>query len=180
MNGFSTDFGEGDIVFCPHCDQEFEINYISVSDIDDADEYFEHVTMCEEMEELSSQYKIQNIKYKGGNLIKDSKQNHQPNQERQKEQEELMYYLETIWRYYKDLRFFQFLEHIKKEYAQFCKVRKVREEYRDIRKTRYKQSSRYDTILFEPETHIDMSQTKDKNFIYFLTLKLEHLNDKEQ
>lgn len=54
MNGFSTDFGEGDIVFCPHCDQEFEINYISVSDIDDADEYFEHVTMCEEMEELSS------------------------------------------------------------------------------------------------------------------------------
>lgn len=38
----------GDIVECPHCKKEFEMNNFSDDDLDDFDEYFEHITTCEE------------------------------------------------------------------------------------------------------------------------------------
>ena len=40
------EFGLGDIVECPHCGKEFEINNLDENDINDFDNYFEHVTTC--------------------------------------------------------------------------------------------------------------------------------------
>lgn len=42
-----TEFGHGDIMECPHCGKEFEINNIDDDELDDADTYFEHVTTCD-------------------------------------------------------------------------------------------------------------------------------------
>lgn len=41
---------EGDIRECPHCGKEFEMNDLSEDDLNDFDNYFEHITTCEEDE----------------------------------------------------------------------------------------------------------------------------------
>lgn len=36
----------GDVIECPHCGKEFEMNNLDEDEIDDFDNYFEHVTTC--------------------------------------------------------------------------------------------------------------------------------------
>lgn len=38
---------QGDIVECPHCGKEFEMNNLTEDDYNDFDKYFEHVTLCD-------------------------------------------------------------------------------------------------------------------------------------
>lgn len=40
------DFGLGDIAECPNCGKEFEMNNFDEDDIDDFDNYLEHITIC--------------------------------------------------------------------------------------------------------------------------------------
>lgn len=40
--------GLGSIVECERCGEEFELNYLHEEELDDFDEYFEHVTTCGE------------------------------------------------------------------------------------------------------------------------------------
>jgi hypothetical protein len=37
----------GDIMECPHCGRDFEMNNINDEDIDDFDDYFMHITTCD-------------------------------------------------------------------------------------------------------------------------------------
>ncbi|WP_181898665.1 hypothetical protein [Halobacillus trueperi] len=36
----------GDVVDCPYCGKEFEMKNLDDDDLNDFDEYFEHITVC--------------------------------------------------------------------------------------------------------------------------------------
>jgi hypothetical protein len=40
-------YGVGDIAECPHCGREFELMNLEEEELDDFDEYFEHITTCD-------------------------------------------------------------------------------------------------------------------------------------
>ena len=41
-----SEFGISDVIECPRCGREFELNNLDEDNHDDFDEYFEHVTAC--------------------------------------------------------------------------------------------------------------------------------------
>jgi len=40
-------FNVGDIAQCPNCSKEFEMSNLDDEELNDFDEYFEHVTTCD-------------------------------------------------------------------------------------------------------------------------------------
>lgn len=40
------EFYEGDVAECPVCGKEFELNNLDEDELNDFDEYFEHITTC--------------------------------------------------------------------------------------------------------------------------------------
>lgn len=41
------EFSLGDIAECPRCGREFELNNMDEEELNDFDEFFEHVTTCD-------------------------------------------------------------------------------------------------------------------------------------
>ncbi|KIL74210.1 hypothetical protein [Bacillus badius] len=42
------EFGLGDIAECPNCGRGFELNNLDEEELNDFDEYFEHITTCDD------------------------------------------------------------------------------------------------------------------------------------
>lgn len=42
-----TEYEQGDIMECPHCGETFELEQILAEELDDFDEFFEHVSTCD-------------------------------------------------------------------------------------------------------------------------------------